>query len=376
MLKTNIMGIEIKNPIVLGSGPWCRGEDNLRKALTCGAGAIVTETITGDSYPDVSPRYDYNMSSGGLQNIRLYSSLDLETWIHDLKTIEKNERYGSDTKLIASVMGTSPSELAYIARKVEKTGVDGIELGLACPMGEGPTVIAGDPEKVYRYVSEAVEAVTVPVSVKLSANSFNLPEVVKACSKAGAAGISAIDTIRGILSINLETGKPGLPTYGGYSGAPVRPIGLSTVAGIAQASSLPILGLGGIENAANALEYIMAGASSCGIATAVLLRGYDIVGEILTGIDDWLEMHNVDRINQIKGKALAGLKSFEEIKAEKKVSSIAECCDNEACDICIRGCLDGAVYFDGEVMIDEKRCTGCGICTRICPEGRFELAWR
>lgn len=376
MLKTNIMGIEIKNPLVLGSGPWCRGEENLRRALTCGAGAIVTETITGDSYPDVSPRYDYNFRNGGIENIRLYSSLDLETWIHDLKTIEKNGRYGSDTKLIASVMGTSPSELTYIAKKVEKTGVDGIELGLACPMGEGPAVIAGDAEKVYRYVSEVVNAISIPVSVKLSANSWNLPEVVKACSKAGAAGISAIDTIRGILSIDLETGKPGLPTYGGYSGAPVRPIGLSTVAGIAQASSLPILGLGGIESAENVLEYIMAGACAGGLASTVLLRGYDVVDEILAGLDSWFESHNVENIDQIKGKALTGLKAFEEIKAEEKISSISEPCTKTDCDICSRGCLDGAVTNDGKVVIDEDKCTGCGICTRICPAGKFELVWR
>ncbi|MCR5481445.1 MAG: tRNA-dihydrouridine synthase [Clostridia bacterium] len=375
MLKTNIMGFEIKNPVVIGSGPWCRGE-NLKPALTCGAGAIVTETITGDSYPDVSPRYDYDSGSRGLQNIRLYSSIDLETWIHDLKEIEKNDRYGSDTKLIASVMGSSSSELAYIAKKVEKTGVDGIELGLACPMGEGVSVIASDAEKVYRYVSETVDAVKIPVSVKLSANSYNLPEVVKACNKAGAAGISAIDTVRGILSIDIETGRPGLATYGGYSGAPIKPIGLAIVAGIAQTSSLPLIGLGGIENGSNLLEYIMAGASAGGVSSAVLLRGYDVVGEILDYLEKWFESHNITDISMIKGRALDRLKSFEEIKVEKKVASLKEVCAGRDCDICSRGCLDTAIFNDNGIRVDSAKCSGCGVCINICPDKKFELVWK
>lgn len=376
MLQTSIMGIDIKNPLVLGSGPWCRGEYNLKAALTCGVGAIVTETITGDSYPDVEPRFKYDAATGGLQNIRLYSSLDLETWISDLKQIDKNKRYGSDTKLIASVMGTSASELAYIAKKVEKTGVDGIELGLACPMGEGPVVIAGDADKVYKYAAETVDAVNVPVSVKLSASSGNLPEIIKACKKAGVKGISAIDTVRGILNIDIDTGRPGLPTYGGYSGAPIRPIGLSTVASIAQTSSMPIIGLGGIENYRNIVEYIMAGASACGIATLLLLRGYDVVGEILRDLDKWFETNGITSIDQIKGNALYGLKAFEEIKVEPKVASLISSCDRTDCDICARGCLDEAISSVDGITVDAAKCTGCGICTSICPQDKFELVWK
>ena len=121
-------------------------------------------------------------------------------------------------------MGTSPSELSYIAKKIEKTGIDGIEIGFACPMGEGQDIIAGDPERVYAYTCEVVKAV-----------HGNLSAVVEAAGKAGASGISGIDTLRCILKINIETGKPDLPTYGGYSGAPIRPIGLATISSRDQA---------------------------------------------------------------------------------------------------------------------------------------------
>ncbi|HIU00114.1 MAG TPA: hypothetical protein IAD12_07655 [Candidatus Copromorpha excrementavium] len=146
MHGTNIMGIPMKNPLIIAPGPWSRGK-LLKNALECNAGAIITETVVSEPYPDTRPRYAYDPKNGGLQNIRLYSALDLEGWLCELEKADKTSRYGSISKLIVSIMASTPSELGYIARKVEKTGVDGIEIGLACPMGEGPEIIAENPEK-------------------------------------------------------------------------------------------------------------------------------------------------------------------------------------------------------------------------------------
>ena len=271
MHATDFMGLSLKNPVVIAPGPWSRGE-KLKDALQCNAGAIITESIVSESYADTSPRYTYSSDNRGLQTIRLYSAAELEEWIHWLEEAKKQKRYGSSSRLIASIMGSSPSELGYLAKKIEKTGIDGIEIGFACPMGEGQDIIAGDPQRVYACASEVVRSVHVPVSVKLSAGTGNLSAVVEAAGKAGVSGISGIDTLRCILKINIETGKPDLPTYGGYSGAPIRPIGLATIASIAQCTDLPIIGVGGIENYENLIEYIMAGASAGGIGTAILLQ--------------------------------------------------------------------------------------------------------
>ncbi len=124
-----------------------------------------------------------------------------------------------------------------------------------------------------------------PVSVKLSAGIGNLSAVVEAAGKAGVSGISGIDTLRCILKIDIESGKPDLPTYGGYSGAPIRPIGLATIASIAQCTDLPVIGMGGIENYENLIEYIMAGASAGGIGTAILLHGYDVVTQTIQDLE-------------------------------------------------------------------------------------------
>lgn len=375
MLKTHLLGMEINNPLVIAPGPWSRGTENLKKAFESGAAAVFTETITGESYPDLSPRYEYSRHTGGLENIRIYSKLELEEWLDVLYETAAENRFGSEAKLIASVMGSSPSELAYVAGKVAATGVDAIELGLACPMGEGPAVVAGNPAKVYEYVKAAREAVDIPVSVKLSSTCAELSEVVKACVRGGAAGVSAIDTVRAILHIDIESGKAGLPTYGGYSGAPIRPIGLSTVAGIAQTGSIPVTGMGGIQTAENLIEYIMAGAGAGAVGTQILLRGYGVVREILDDLYDWAKARDVDDIEKIRGKALASLRSFEELKVESKVAQVSECRD-ESCGKCMECCFDDAVSFKGRISIDKERCTGCGLCMSMCPENRIELVWK
>ncbi len=379
MYATDLMGLTLDNPVIIAPGPWSRGE-KLKAALQCNAGAIITESIVSESYSDTCPRYAYSTDNRGLQNIRLYSALELEEWIHWLEEARSQKRYGSSSKLIASIMGTSPSELGYIAKKIEKTGIDGVEIGFACPMGEGQDIIAGDPERVYAYTSEVVKAVHVPVSVKLSAAAGNLSAVVEAAGKAGASGISGIDTLRCILKINIETGKPDLPTYGGYSGAPIRPIGLATIASIAQCTDLPVIGMGGIENHENLIEYIMAGASAGAIGTAILLHGYDVVTRTMQDLERWLQAHGITSIEEIRGRALPELHSFEEIKRDMKQAKLIAACDSASCRECmecIDCCLHNAISPQGSsndrIQIDAALCDGCGLCVKVCPEQKLTL---
>ncbi len=385
MLKVNLMGMTLDNPVVVASGPWSRGREKMKLAMECGAGAVITESIVSEHYPDTCPRYSYNPVNRGLQNIRLYSGLGLESWLKEFRYLESVNRYGSSTKLIVSVMGTSPSETRYIARKIEQTGVDGIEIGLACPMGEGPEIIAGSPQKVYEYTKAVVNGISIPVSVKLSANTGNLPLVVDAVERAGAVAVSAIDTLRCILKVDTETGEPALPTYGGYSGAPIKPIGLATVAGIVQSTSLPVIGMGGIENCDNLLEYIMVGATAAGIGTAILLNGYGIVSHMVNELDSWREKHHLSSLEKIRGTSLSKLKSFEEIKITMKKAKYTGSFDLEnpcfSCGKCESLCPEKAISFipHGKSIIpsvESMKCSGCGLCVSICPDNILKLSWK
>lgn len=232
-------------------------------------------------------------------------------------------------------------------------------------------------QKAYSYAKAVVDTVDVPVSVKINASLGNLSDVVSAAESAGVNGISAIDTLRSILDIDVETGIPCLPTYGGYSGAPIRPVALATVAGIAQSTSLPIIGIGGIENHKNLLEHIMAGAVAGGLGTAILLNGYGIVEKIKDQLDSWLRTHNMVKIEDLQGMTLKHLKPFEEIKREEKSAHLTHGCERSDCDRCIECCMDRAfIRKEKELYIDEKKCSGCGLCLDVCPERKIKLTWK
>lgn len=375
MLSVEAMGLKLKNPVIVSAGPWTRGHKGIRAALDSGAAAVVTETIVAEPYPDLSPRYAYD--GRGLQNIRMYSALDMEEWIDEFKQIKKDGRGNGEGLIIANITAGTPSELAYLARKFEKAGVDALELGLACPMGEGTEIVAANPNKTYAFTKEVVSTVGIPVMVKLTQSMNNLPEVVAAVEKAGASGITAINTMRCILGIDVETYEPILPTYGGYSGSPVRPLGLATVAGIAQSTELPIFGIGGVENYKNVLEYIMVGASAAEVGTAVLINGYGIIPQMIENLEAWMKKHHLSSLDEVRGNSLDKLYSFEELKVEPQRAYLTSECQATQCGKCLVCCLDEAITsVDGKIVIDENKCTGCGLCRDLCPDNKIILKWR
>lgn len=368
-MKTDFLGLKMKNPIIVAAGPWNRDGKSIRKGIAAGAGAVITETIVSDALFDVRPRIAYN--GQGVQNIRLYSDIQVEGWQREMDIAKSKEGI-----VIASVSAHTPSEMAYLATKMEKFGADAIELGISSPMGESLEVVASDAERVYEMTKEVVRNVKIPVMVKLSQNATNIAKVAKAVKSAGGSGVSAINTIRCILGVNIDTAEPVLPTYGGYSGAPIRPLGLASVATIAQAVDMPICGIGGIENYKNALEYIMLGASAVQVGTSVLINGFDRITEIVNDLEKWSDEKGIKEVKAIRGSALRNLKSFEEIKIEPVVSRIdrPECLRD--CQACVRACIYGVIRKeDSKMVMDQEKCTGCGLCVFVCPDKKFHLDW-
>lgn len=369
-MKTNFLGLQLKSPIIVAAGPWNRDGENIRRSLATGAGAVITETIVSEPILDVKPRIAYN--GAGAQNIRLYSDVQIEGWEREMEIAKSKGGI-----VIASVSAHTPSELAYLAVKMEKYGADGIELGISTPMGESLEVVAADPEEVYNMTRAVVENVKIPVMVKLSQNATNISRVAKEVKRAGGAGVSAINAIRCILGVDINTGRPVLPTYGGYSGAPIRPLGLASVATLVQTVDMPICGVGGIETYENALEYIMLGASAVQVGTSLMVNGRSRITKIVEELDRWGEAHQVGDVKEIRGRALSHMKSFEEIKIEPIYCHPADLPCIEGCNRCIDGCMYQAINRNqtGTIVVDQTLCTGCGLCTSLCDAKKLSLNW-
>ncbi len=368
-LSVDFMGLKLKNPVIVAAGPWTGNGEMIRKAIEAGAGAVVTETIVNEIRRN--PRPQLASKDKGVHNIRLYSEIELEEWEDEI-AIAKS----AGGVVIANILAHTPSEMAYIASMLERFGADAIEIGGACPHGEGIEVLAADPQKNYEIARQVVNSVKIPVMVKLSPSVTNMAKLARAIEKSGASAISAIDTIRSILGVDIGTQKPLLPSYGGYSGAPIRPIGLAAVATIAQATGLQVCGIGGVESYENVLEYIMLGASVVQMGTAVMLNGFGHIGKVLSELETWLEANGIRSIDDVRGKALSSLKSIEEIEIEPLVASLQKSCVREDCGYCISSCIYRAVSRQkGNIVIDREACMGCGLCMTRCPDRNFKLLW-
>ena len=366
-LSTEYMGLKLKNPIVIAAGPWSRDGASIQRSIDAGAGAVVTETITLEANQNPSPRL-YLSGAGQLFNTTLFSGIHLEQWEQEFEALHRG-----DCKLIASIWGNTPSELAYLAGKVERMGADAIEVSISAPLGTRMDV-GTVPREIFDFVSAVTDTVDIPVSVKLSNEASNFNGFPSSLERAGVAGVTAIDALKGLMGVDLEHHRTLMPTYGGYSGQYIRPIALATIATLKQTTSFPICGCGGINNAHDALEFLMLGAQCVQLASVLLREGYEVIPKILDDLTAWLDGHGYHSIEEVCGLALDSLRPFEELPPRPLTAHLTGGCDG--CGKCIRCCLYNAMILENQtITLDTARCTGCGMCEAVCPQNALELRW-
>jgi len=204
--------------------------------------------------------------------------------------------------------------------------------------------------------------------------SYFPPERVKnILAKFGGLGAHFMASI---LGVDIEKKEVLLPTYGGYSGPAIRPIGLAAVSTMAQAVNIPISGIGGITQFNHALEYMMLGATTIQMCTGLILNGVSHIKNILEDLEFWMDKKGYDNIEDIRGIALKSLKSYEEIKIEPYgIKSVEFQCAID-CDKCIKACAyETIIKNDDKISVESKRCTGCGLCVSVCHKKNFSLEW-
>lgn len=264
-LKVSLPGLELKNPIMPASGCFGFGEEFAEYYDLSVLGAIMIKATTleeryGNPTPRVAETPSGMLNAIGLQNPGLDRVMN--------EKLPFLSHY--NTKIIANVAGSSEEEYVAVCAEISKSPyVHAIELNISCPnVKHGGIAFGTDPEVAYR-LTKAVKAVSkVPVYVKLSPNVTDIVVIAKAIEAAGADGITMINTLVG-MRIDLRTRKPVLANQtGGLSGPAIKPVAIRMIHQVARAVSIPIIGMGGVMNADDVLEMIMAGASAVAIGTA------------------------------------------------------------------------------------------------------------
>ncbi len=386
-LSVNFGGIKAPNPFWLASAPPTNSGYQVMKAFDAGWGGAVWKTL-GVPVVNVSSRYGgVNYKDKrliGLNNIELITDRPLKD---NLREIEEVKKRFPNHAVIASLMVETKEQWEQIVRDSENAGADGIELNFGCPHGmceRGMGSAVGQEPKVLETITRWVTDVAkVPVIVKLTPNISDITVPAQAAVSGNADAISLINTIQSIVGVDIDNFVPypivdGKSTNGGYCGPAVKPIALNMLKNCAQHANvnIPISGIGGIETWRDAVEFILLGAGSVQVCTAVMHYGFGIIREMLYGLDEYMDSKGFETIDSMIGKALPNVLNWEELNLNYKVVASIEDEKCIGCQLCYTACEDGAhqaialpIAENGERVptIIEENCVGCNLCSLVCP---------
>ena len=297
-VEVDIVGIHLRNPTMLASGILNETGKSMVEVARAGAGAIVTKSV------GVEPRKGHPNPCVVELDHGLLNAMGLPNPGMKAYAAEVSEAKRGGVPVICSVFGGNEKEIAEVAAAMEEAGADAVELNLSCPHAEGyGAEIGSTPDMVEKVCREVKASVRVPVLAKLTPNTSSIARLAKAAESGGADGVVAINTLKG-MAISPELGLPMLSNVvGGLSGPAIMAVGVRCVYEIFDEVEIPIIGVGGIATADDALQYIMAGARAVQIGTAIWHDGPSVFSSISDDIAAFMKENGYGSVDQMVGKA-------------------------------------------------------------------------
>lgn len=295
-MRVNIAGVEWQNPVTVASGTFGSGAEYCDFVDLNKIGAVTTKGVAnipwpGNPTPRIAETYGGMMNAVGLQNpgIDLFCKRDIPFL----------KQY--DTKIIVNVCGRSTEDYCEVVERLAEEPVDMLEINISCPnVKEGGIAFGQNPQAAEAITKAVKKYAKQPVIMKLSPNVTDITEMARAVEAGGADAVSLINTLTG-MKIDIERQKFAVANKtGGVSGPAIKPIAVRMVYQVANAIKLPIIGMGGIACAADAIEFMLAGASAVSVGTANFVNPM-VTEEIVAGIEDYMIRHKIENISDIVG---------------------------------------------------------------------------
>lgn len=294
--KVNIAGVEFKNPVTVASGTFGSGAEYGEFVDLNRLGAVVTKGVAnvpwpGNSTPRIAETCSGMLNAIGLQNPGV--DVFLKRDIPFLKQY--------DTKIIVNVCGKTTADYVEAVERLGESDVDMLEINISCPnVKEGGIAFGQNPKSVEDITRAIKDKAKQPIIMKLSPNVTDITETARAAEAGGADALSLINTLTG-MKIDIERQTFALANKtGGLSGPGIKPIAVRMVYQVANAVKLPLIGMGGIRCAEDAIEFILAGATMVAVGTANFVNPYTTI-EVIEGIEKYMVRHHVDDINSLIG---------------------------------------------------------------------------
>lgn len=295
-LKVNLAGVELNNPVMTASGTFGSGIEYSDYVDLNRLGAVVTKGVAnipweGNATPRIAETYGGMLNAVGLQNPGIDVFVE-----RDLPFLKKY-----DTKVIVNVCGKSTSDYVEVVERLADEAVDMLEINISCPnVKEGGIAFGQNPKSVEDITRAVKKVAKQPIIMKLSPNVTDITETAKAAEAGGADVLSLINTITGMkIDVNRRNFVLANKT-GGLSGPAIKPIAVRMVYQVANAVNLPIIGMGGIMNVEDALEFLMAGATAVSVGTANFVNPLATI-EIVQGLEEYFKKNNIEDIYSLIG---------------------------------------------------------------------------
>lgn len=384
-LSINFLGVKFPNPFCLSSSPVGNCYEMCAKAYDEGWGGVVFKTIGPKHFVinEVSPRFDALTKEDtpfvGFKNMEQIAEHSLEENLRDLRRLKQEY---PDKVLIASIMGTNEDDWVELARLVEEAGADMIEMNLSCPQmtsHEMGSDVGTNAELCKKYCQAVKRGSSLPMMAKMTPNVTDMVVIAKACLEGGADGIATINTVKSICNVDLNK-KIGLPvvngksSISGYSGKAVKPIALRFIQQLRTGiPDIQISGIGGIETWEDAAEFILLGAKTLQVTTAIMQYGYRIVEDLCSGLSYYLEEQGFNSLEEMVGLANKNIIPCEELDRSYIVYPSVDDKKCVGCGRCYISCFDGghqAIEWnekDRRPNVNKDKCVGCHLCATVCP---------
>lgn len=294
--KVTIAGVEFKNPVMTASGTFGSGMEYSEFVDLNKLGAVVTKGVAnvpwpGNPTPRVAEVYGGMLNAIGLQNPGIDVFCE-----RDIPFLKKY-----DTKIIVNVCGKTVEDYLEVVERLGDEPVDMLEINVSCPnVKEGAIAFGQKADALYNITSEIKKKAKQPIIMKLSPNVTDITEMAKAAETAGSDALSLINTITG-MKIDIHRRKFVLANKtGGMSGPAIKPVAVRMVYQTAQAVKIPIIGMGGIANAEDAIEFLLAGATAVSVGAMNFVNPY-ATAEIAEGIEDYMRRYGIEDIRELIG---------------------------------------------------------------------------
>ncbi|WP_028130415.1 NAD-dependent dihydropyrimidine dehydrogenase subunit PreA [Selenomonas sp. AE3005] len=384
-LKTDICGIPLENPFLLSSSVVASTFDMCDRAFTAGWAGASFKTICNFDIHEASPRFSaINGADGSIIGFKNIEQLSDHSVTENMAIFRQLKKKHPTKFILASIMGQNDAEWTELAYTCQENGADAIELNFSCPnmMADGLGSDIGQvPDLVERFTAAAKRRTTIPVLAKLTPNVAVMSPAAEAALRGGADGLAAINTIKSIMGINLNTyvSSPaiqGNSAVGGYSGNAVKPIALRFIAELAKnpaLKNLHISGMGGIETWQDGLEFLLLGATSLQVTTAVMQYGYRIIDDLKSGLNYYLHEKGITSVKDIVGRSLPYVSDSTDVLERDSILfpkfTHTTCL---GCGRCVIACADGghqaiSLNENRRPVLDGKKCVGCHLCRLVCP---------